>query len=132
MSSRLEPIIDDSFVNIRPAPVPRSHSFPFNDDIQYNASVLFEDPSQGAASSTAAATANTSEEAADTSVDSSKLLSSHNKVDRKASSTSVSSIARKSAYNDKAFCKSCYHKNTYTKHKQCPKAKPQVLQTGKW
>jgi len=96
ISSRLEPIIDDSFANVRPAPVPRSHSFPFNDDIQYNASVLFDEPSQNIASSPSAPAA-TGEDSA--------LLHSHSAVNRKASSTSVSSMARKLAYNDKAFCK---------------------------
>ena len=90
ISSRIEPIIDENFANVRPAPVPRCNAFPFNDDIQYNASSLFLDP-------------NLNDEP---DVSDSNSLRSHALLDRKVSSTSVSSNARKSAYNDKAFCKS--------------------------
>ena len=43
MSSRLEPIIDQAFVKVRPAPVPRYQAFPYNDDIQYNYTVLYDE-----------------------------------------------------------------------------------------
>ncbi|XP_066936754.1 protein retinal degeneration B-like [Clytia hemisphaerica] len=89
ISSRIEPIIDENFANVRPAPVPRCNAFPFNDDIQYNASSLFLDPNL-----------NLNDEP---DVSDSNSLRSHALLDRKVSSTSVSSNARKSAYNDKAF-----------------------------
>ena len=42
MSCRIEPLLDKSFRKIHSAPVPRHQSFPYNDDILYNYSALYE------------------------------------------------------------------------------------------
>ena len=42
MSCRIEPLLDKSFGKIPSAPVPRHQAFPYNDDIQYNYSALYE------------------------------------------------------------------------------------------
>ena len=42
MSCRIEPLLDKSFRKIHSAPVPRYQSFPYNDDILYNYSALYE------------------------------------------------------------------------------------------
>lgn len=83
-------MIDSSFANIRPAPVPRSHAFPFNDDIQYNFTVLYDDvivemPEENNHLET--------------------HTGNHPDADRKVSNSSITSVARRCAYNEKVFCK---------------------------
>lgn len=87
VSSRVEPLIDGNFANVRPALVPRSHAFPFNNDIQYSTTIHFDD----------------SNSCEDSEMVNNNTLKSHVLLDRKVSNSSVSSMARKSAYSDKSF-----------------------------
>lgn len=85
MASRIEPVVDQAFGKIRPAPVPRHQAFPYNNDIQYNYTSLYDDSEAMLH---------------DHELASSKLNS--REMERKISTASTCSIQRNSAYNNKS------------------------------